>query len=274
MPRLLASLVGNKYHLLTVISQAENSKANKRRWHCLCDCGNETVIVSSHLINGGIKSCGCLQKESIAKTGRSRLDDLTNKRFGRLVVISRAEDTKHGRPNWLCKCDCNLEKCVTSSNLRNKSTTSCGCYRLETIIKRFTIHGQSGAAKYLRAKAKRRHDRLKDDPVYIITLRLRDLIRKSIHLRGFRKESPTHKILGCNYDQLRQHIQSQFKDGMSWERFGEIHIDHITPMALAKTIDAAIRLNHYSNLQPLWAVDNLKKGARHTVNPKMLEELK
>ena len=91
---------------------------------------------------------------------------------------------------------------------------------------------------------------------------------------GFRKESPTHKILGCNYDQLRQHIQSQFKDGMSWERFGEIHIDHITPMALAKTIDAAIRLNHYSNLQPLWAVDNLKKGARHTVNPKMLEELK
>ncbi len=57
------------------------------------------------------------------------------------------------------------------------------------------------------------------------------------------------------------HIERQFKDGMSWERFDEVHIDHIIPMKTAKTEADVLRLNHYTNLQPLWAHDNMKKHA-------------
>ena len=50
---------------------------------------------------------------------------------------------------------------------------------------------------------------------------------------------------------------------MNWENRGLWHIDHIIPLATAKTEDEIIRLNHYTNLQPLWAIDNLKKGTRN-----------
>jgi hypothetical protein len=54
---------------------------------------------------------------------------------------------------------------------------------------------------------------------------------------------------------------------MSWANRGKWHVDHIVPLASAKTIDGIIRLNHYTNLRPLWASDNLKKG---TQMPQML----
>jgi hypothetical protein len=49
---------------------------------------------------------------------------------------------------------------------------------------------------------------------------------------------------------------------MSWNNRSEWHIDHITPMASAKTEHDAIKLNHYENLRPLWAIDNLRKGSK------------
>ncbi|MGZ4851224.1 MAG: hypothetical protein ACXV2C_07585 [Candidatus Bathyarchaeia archaeon] len=254
-------LIGKKFEKLTVISRAENSNARKRRWNCICDCGNKTTVVSSHLTNGVIRSCGCLQREAISNIGKTRLDDLTGARFSRLLVICQSTQTKDRKPAWLCRCDCGNEKTIRAVNLRNGQSTSCGCYKLELNIKQLTKHGKSRTSAYINEKNKRRHNRLKHDPVYSTGLRIRGLIRKSIEGRGFRKETPTHKILGCNYDELRSHIESQFKDGMCWERFGEIHIDHIIPMASAKTIEDVLALNHYTNLQPLWAIDNLKKGA-------------
>ena len=49
---------------------------------------------------------------------------------------------------------------------------------------------------------------------------------------------------------------------MSWENQGKWHIDHITPLSSAKTEEEVYRLCHYTNLQPLWAEDNLKKGSK------------
>ena len=49
---------------------------------------------------------------------------------------------------------------------------------------------------------------------------------------------------------------------MTLENHGEWHLDHIIPLAIAKTEEEIIKLNHYTNFQPLWAIDNLKKGAK------------
>jgi hypothetical protein len=68
------------------------------------------------------------------------------------------------------------------------------------------------------------------------------------------------QILGCTIQEFKLHIEFQFKDGMSWDNRGEWHIDHIMPLSMAKTEDELVRLNHYKNLRPLWAHENLTKS--------------
>jgi hypothetical protein len=73
-------------------------------------------------------------------------------------------------------------------------------------------------------------------------------------------------MIGCSPQEFREYIESKFSEGMSWDNYGPRgwHLDHIIPLASAKNINEAIKLNHYTNLQPLWAEDNCKKGCRIT----------
>lgn len=72
-----------------------------------------------------------------------RLVDLTGQRFGRLTVISRAENSNSGKSRWLCRCDCGNECVVHSLSLRSGNTKSCGCLRSEVSQKKATTHGLS-----------------------------------------------------------------------------------------------------------------------------------
>jgi len=62
-----------------------------------------------------------------------KLDDLAGKHFGRLVVLKRVENDKHGSTRWLCHCECGNEKIISGSNLRGGKTKSCGCFNNERI---------------------------------------------------------------------------------------------------------------------------------------------
>lgn len=61
------------------------------------------------------------------------LNDLTNNRYGRLLVLQRAKNDKWGHVQWLCICDCEKTVVVTANNLQGKNTRSCGCLRLELL---------------------------------------------------------------------------------------------------------------------------------------------
>lgn len=74
--------------------------------------------------------------------------NLEGQNFGRLVVVSRVENNKHGRTRWLCQCTCGNEKIVGARELKNGDTTSCGCLRRELTIKRSTTHGGKGTKEY------------------------------------------------------------------------------------------------------------------------------
>ena len=100
------------------------------------------------------------------------------------------------------------------------------------------------------------------DPLFKFKRCLRTLIYAKIRQGGYTKKSKTFTILGCTFDEFQQHISAQFTEGMSWSNHGEWHLDHITPVAVATTEEDVIRLNHYTNFRPLWAVDNLRKGPR------------
>ena len=74
------------------------------------------------------------------------------------------------------------------------------------------------------------------------------------------KKDKTFDIVGCSPEFLKKHLENQFVSGMSWDNRSEWHIDHIIPLSSAKTKDELYKLSHYTNLQPLWAEDNLKKS--------------
>ena len=100
------------------------------------------------------------------------------------------------------------------------------------------------------------------DPLFAFQLITRKVIERAFLRTGLRKAGRTKEILGCDVGEFKEHIERQFLNGMSWENRSEWHIDHIIPLATAKTEEDVIRLNHYTNLRPLWADDNLRKGAR------------
>ena len=68
------------------------------------------------------------------------------------------------------------------------------------------------------------------------------------------------KALGCSGEEFLSHIVNQFQEGMTLDNYGEWEIDHDSPLGKAKTIEEVIKLNHYSNLKPLWEKDNKNKG--------------
>jgi hypothetical protein len=81
-------------------------------------------------------------------------------------------------------------------------------------------------------------------------------------LKGIDKSQSTIKLLGCSIDFLKQHLENQFTKGMSFSNYGKWHVDHIKPCAsfdLSKSEEQKICFN-YTNLQPLWALDNIRKS--------------
>lgn len=104
--------------------------------------------------------------------------------------------------------------------------------------------------------------RRKTDIMFAVAGRLRDRTRTAFRVRGWRKSGPTEKLLGTSFELARRHLESQFLPGMSWENRGKWHIDHVVPLASAKTPKEMAILCKYTNLQPLWAVDNFRKNAK------------
>ena len=107
------------------------------------------------------------------------------------------------------------------------------------------------------------YQRRMKDPIFVLTRRLRNGIYRSLRTN---KTKCSLDILGCTQEEFKIHIESQFTEGMSWDRLSEIHIDHILPISSAQTIEELYKLNHYTNLQPLWAKDNLSKYNKIDVN--------
>ena len=78
------------------------------------------------------------------------------------------------------------------------------------------------------------------------------------------KELSSKEYLGCEVDVLKEHIEKQFMEGMSWDNFGEWHIDHIVPLKYNNpSLEEVYERLHYTNTQPLWATDNISKGNRY-----------
>ena len=113
---------------------------------------------------------------------------------------------------------------------------------------------------YKSRKQERRKERRENDPVFNLTNRMRCRIWKYLTILNITKKNKTFEIVGCSPQFLKEHLEKQFVDGMTWENRSEWHIDHKIPLSSAKTEEELYKLCHYTNLQPLWAEENLKKS--------------
>lgn len=100
----------------------------------------------------------------------------------------------------------------------------------------------------------------KTNPLFKLKQNLRHRTNSAFKSKYWQKNNTTKELIGCTFEEAKKHIEIKFKDGMTWENYGEWHIDHIIPLASAKNKEEMENLFHYSNLQPLWAFENFKKS--------------
>ena len=126
--------------------------------------------------------------------------------------------------------------------------------------KQWRLNNKEYSKKYLSKYEKKRR---KIDPNFKLIKYTRSRIWSG--LKGRYKSKSTIKLLGCSIEECWQHLESKFQPGMTRENHGLWHVDHIRPCASFDLTDPEQQkiCFHYTNLQPLWAEDNLKKGARY-----------
>jgi hypothetical protein len=108
-------------------------------------------------------------------------------------------------------------------------------------------------------------NRRKSDINFKLKTNIRSLIYKSFKRKSegtYIKSKKTEEMLSCTLDEFIQYLQSKFTEGMTLENHGEWEMDHIIPLSTAETKEEIIKLNHYTNFQPLWKFDNRSKGVK------------
>lgn len=149
--------------------------------------------------------------------------------------------------NHICK------ECQSNKNKKRYEEKS-------DIIKKQTLqYFYDNKEKVYTYRRKRAKERRKEDHLYTLKRRLRNRLYYALKRSEWKKDTHFAEYIGCTLEQLESHIESKFKDGMTWENKSDWAIDHIVPLAAAQTEEQLYKLCHYTNLQPLWSVDNAKK---------------
>ncbi len=106
------------------------------------------------------------------------------------------------------------------------------------------------------------------NPEYRLQVLLRTRFKRAI--KNGSKRKSVLRLIGCSIEELNIHIEKQFKPGMTWENYGIYtwHIDHIIPCSAFNLdiLEEQERCFHYTNLQPLWAKENLTKSDNYEIN--------
>ena len=119
-----SDLTNQKFTRLTALYIKER-KNKQIIWHCKCDCGNECDVVSTALLSGNTKSCGCLKKEK-AYFNKYK-SNLQNQKFGHLTVLEETPERQYNKIIWKCQCDCGNIVFLNTSQLTQGNNISCGC---------------------------------------------------------------------------------------------------------------------------------------------------
>lgn len=164
---------------------------------------------------------------------------------------------------------CKIEHPLTPEYwYRLEGSPRCKTRVINNTLKRYSIKSEDIKAYNLERNRSLRALSRKRKPADVVVTRIRRNLRSRLNraLRGLYKSGSAIRDLGCSIVEFKQHLESKFSPGMSWDNYGMYgwHIDHIIPLVKFNLRDPfeLQKAIHYNNLQPLWAVDNLKKGIK------------
>ncbi len=204
----------------------------------------------------------------IVKTGSDKLRCYCKKCSSELIKIYREENPE--------KIDKSRKKyrIENADKIKERDKINCKKYRLknkEKIKEKKRKHYLNNSEKIKNKSSeyslnnrdkinKNIENKKLTNPLFKLRINISKLICVSIKGNGYTKKSKTYQILGCSFEDFKTHLENQFTEGMTWENHGIWHMDHIYPVSRAIDEEHLIKLNHYTNFQPLWAIDNIKKG--------------
>ena len=223
------------------------------------------------------------------------VNDLTGRRFGKLLVLEKLLPNKRGNYQFKCRCECGKIKIINGGNLQR--SISCGCYRrtnispkrktkicskckLKKSMKEFVKnktrkdkrsqyckHCYSGINKKYSGKYKNRlADYMKHKRRSNINFRIADNLRRRINkaLNNNTKKDHSIELLGCPIDQFKKYLENKFDSNMTWNNYGTYwNIDHIKPCAsfdLSNPLQQKECFN-FTNQRPLKITENQAKNS-------------
>lgn len=233
-------MTGRRFGKWTVLEYAYNDKGNQAHWRCRCDCGN-IVVVSGKTLRAGLStSCGCRKSEYTRK---------------QKTIPHKFIDGKECKRCRICKDWKEIQNFSRASDRWDGLSKDCkSCLVSERISKR------ESRRPYMRQWA---NNKYKTDIDYRVKSSVQARIRGAI--KNNYKAASTAELIGCSVRYLVKHLESLFQSGMNWDNYGEWHIDHIVPCVAFDLSDPEQQriCFHYTNLQPLWMLDNVTKGGRY-----------
>ena len=133
----------------------------------------------------------------------------------------------------------------------------------ENLSEKKKKYQQENADKIKGYRKKYDKNRRNSDPLFRMIYNLRRRLSSYCRAIKVKKSTRTKEMLGIDLAGFKSHIESKFQEGMTWENYGQWHVDHIKPISLARNEQDIVELNHYTNLQPLWASENIKKSNKY-----------
>jgi hypothetical protein len=195
------------------------------------------------------------------KKEAKRIYDIEYRRLNKEKIKKQKEEWYKKNPD---KVKESVERNKESKKISNKKYATKNKNKLNIIKRKWA---KDNPEKNTKSKSKYVKKMMINDELYKLKHYLRTSINNSIKKNGYIKKSKTHEILGCSYEEFKIYLESKFESWMRWDNRGNWDgipskpntawdIDHIIPISKAKTEEDVIRLNHYSNLQPLCSYYN------------------
>ena len=268
----LADITNNTYGDLTVLCRHGATNDGKATWQCICSCGNIVIRRGKQLRKSkdNYLNCGLTHPSKICP--ECKIDKHK----------SDYHKCKYNANNLQAKCKaCTAKRYVSQKDelqlkYRENSKNPEFKKRLSANSKKSRIKNRESEAQYKyeytrreEVKVRRRlihANRKQIDINYNIKRRLRWRLRDILKSFGKKhKYKSSLVLLGCDLNYFRKYIEDKFTDGMSWDNIAEWHLDHIKPCSSFDLTDLSQQKEcfFYKNLQPLWGVDNLKKGSQY-----------
>lgn len=224
---------------LHVISRVAAESANLK-WYYTGDPCKHGHLCERQTVNGRCRFCGNMTSSKYASRNKQKINKRVRDRYWALAT------TPEGREKITEKRRASYQKHYDRSN---------------KVAKEYANKNKEEIAAYKLAYYKKRYA---EDLEFKGMAVMRDFVKRVLRSSKSAKKNSTNKYLGYSPNDLINHLESQFTEGMSWSNHGEWHIDHIKPVSVfirEGETDPGV-INALSNLQPLWAADNMSKRAK------------